>query len=129
MGENNLLFQKVRSIVIEALSIDQADDVTLDSRLIQDLGAESIDFIDISFRLEKEFGIAKVNANNIFPFAYLQKDLINDTNQFIHTAVEEIKVNYPHIDDEVFENVSKKCDKFMLFSVQVIHKYVEYNAK
>lgn len=47
---------RVRKVIAESLCVDLAD-VTLQSNLIKDLGAESIDFLDIMFRLEKEFDI------------------------------------------------------------------------
>lgn len=47
---------RVRTIVAEALYLDKAE-VTPDASLMKDLGAESIDFLDIIFRLEKEFNI------------------------------------------------------------------------
>lgn len=52
----NSVYPKVREIVADVLVIDE-DDVSLNSRLIADLGAESIDFLDLVFQLEKEFGI------------------------------------------------------------------------
>lgn len=50
------VYPKVREIIADVLVIDE-DDVSLSSRLISDLGAESIDFLDLVFQLEKEFGI------------------------------------------------------------------------
>lgn len=50
------VYPKVREIVADVLVIDE-DDVSLNSRLIADLGAESIDFLDLVFQLEKEFKI------------------------------------------------------------------------
>jgi acyl carrier protein len=50
------VYPKVREIIADVLVIDE-EDVSLDSRLIADLGAESIDFLDLVFQLEKEFGI------------------------------------------------------------------------
>lgn len=50
------VYPKVREIIADVLVIDE-DEVTMDSRLIVDLGAESIDFLDLVFQLEKEFGI------------------------------------------------------------------------
>lgn len=50
------VFPKVREIIAEVLVIDE-DEVQLNSRLITDLGAESIDFLDLVFQLEKEFAI------------------------------------------------------------------------
>ncbi len=50
------VFQKVKEIVMEVLDVE-ADEVAPDSTLIDDLGAESIDFLDLSFKIEKEFGV------------------------------------------------------------------------
>mgnify|MGYP000432116541 CR=1 FL=1 len=50
------VFPKVREIVADVLVIDK-EDVSITSRLINDLGAESIDFLDLVFQLEKEFKI------------------------------------------------------------------------
>lgn len=47
---------RVAAVVAEALDAP-LDRVTEDASLIDDLGAESIDFLDILFRLESEFGI------------------------------------------------------------------------
>ena len=50
------IYPKVRDIIADVLVLDQ-DQVALTSRLIADLGAESIDFLDLVFQLEKEFAI------------------------------------------------------------------------
>lgn len=50
------VYPKVRAIVADVLVIDESD-VAMDSRLISDLGAESIDFLDLVFQLEKEFDV------------------------------------------------------------------------
>ena len=49
-------FEKIQNIIVEALYCDK-EQVTRDANLMVDLGAESIDFLDIVFRLEKTFGI------------------------------------------------------------------------
>lgn len=50
------VYPKVREIIADVLVIDE-EDVSLNSRLISDLGAESIDFLDLVFQLEKQFNI------------------------------------------------------------------------
>ncbi|MCP0913841.1 MULTISPECIES: acyl carrier protein [Legionella] len=50
------VYPKVREIIADVLVIDE-DEISLTSRLIGDLGAESIDFLDLVFQLEKEFDI------------------------------------------------------------------------
>lgn len=50
------VYPKVREIIADVLVINE-EDIAKDSRLIADLGAESIDFLDLVFQLEKEFSI------------------------------------------------------------------------
>ncbi len=50
------IYPKVAEIIADALGCDE-EEVRLDSSLIEDLDAESIDFLDIVFRLEREFKV------------------------------------------------------------------------
>ena len=50
------IFEQMRPLIADSLALKAAD-VTLHSRLINDLGADSLDLIDIIFGLEKKFGI------------------------------------------------------------------------
>jgi len=59
------IFEKVRSALVDALGVDD-DEVTPEATLVGDLGAESIDFLDIVFRLEKVFAI-KIPRGELFP--------------------------------------------------------------
>lgn len=60
------VFPKVREIVADVLALDE-EEVEKSSRLISELGAESIDFLDLVFQLEKEFSIK-------IPRGQLEKD-------------------------------------------------------
>ena len=49
-------FEKVRDIVVEQLGVE-ADEVTIDSTFIDDLGADSLDIVELIMAFEEEFGI------------------------------------------------------------------------
>lgn len=49
-------FEKVRDIVVEQLGVEAAD-VTIDSTFIDDLGADSLDIVELIMAFEEEFGI------------------------------------------------------------------------
>ena len=51
------MFEKVRSIVSEQLSIDNPDTITLETSLTEDLEADSLDAVEVIMALEDEFGI------------------------------------------------------------------------
>lgn len=59
------VFEKVREALVDALGVDD-DEVTEDATMVGDLGAESIDFLDIVFKLEKTFGIS-IPRDELFP--------------------------------------------------------------
>src|SRR5580704_4735066 len=66
------IYQKVSATLVEALNVDE-DDIKPTATLQGDLGAESIDFLDIVFRLEREFGI-KIPRGELFPDSIFQGD-------------------------------------------------------
>ena len=53
---NEDIWAKVVDAFCEALGLDE-DEVEKDALVIDDLGAESLDFLDIAFRLERAFGV------------------------------------------------------------------------
>lgn len=59
-------FEKVKSILVEELDLD-ADEVTLESKIKEDLGADSLDMVDLIMSIEDEFDIkvAESEAANI----------------------------------------------------------------
>lgn len=65
MPTKDEIFEKIRNALVEALGVDE-DEVTPEATLVGDLGAESIDFLDIVFRLEKAFDI-KIPRGELFP--------------------------------------------------------------
>jgi acyl carrier protein len=50
------IFPKLRSMIADSIAIDESQ-ISLDSRLIDDLGADSLDFVDLVFAIEKELGV------------------------------------------------------------------------
>ena len=75
------IFSKVQEALVDALGVDD-DEVVPTATLQGDLGAESIDFLDIVFRLEKAFGI-KIERGELFP-----EDILTNTEY-----VQDGKVN------------------------------------
>src|SRR5712664_1120044 len=72
MAASEEIYTKVTRVLVESLNVDE-DDLTLSATLQGDLGAESIDFLDIMFRLEREFGI-KIPRGELFPESVFQGD-------------------------------------------------------
>jgi acyl carrier protein len=81
MPTEDEIFEKVREALVDALGVDD-DEVTAEATLQGDLDAESIDFLDIVFRLEKAFDI-KIERGELFP-----EDILTDSEY-----VQDGKVN------------------------------------
>jgi acyl carrier protein len=116
--------QQVQGVLVDALGVDD-NEVTPQSTLMGDLGAESIDFLDIVFRLEKAFGI-KIPREELFPAESLMNSPQFISNGRLTAAgLEELRKRLPHTDITTFEkdpNINKLGD---LFTVNTIVNYVE----
>ncbi len=122
------IFQKVQEVLVDALGVDE-EEVTPEATLMGDLGAESIDFLDIVFRLEKTFGI-KVPREELFP----AEELLNNpefvsNGKLTAKGLNELRTKVPHTDLTGFEDdpdINKLAD---LFTVNAIVKYIEGRLK
>jgi acyl carrier protein len=118
------IYQKVSATLVEALNVDE-DEVKPESTLQGDLGAESIDFLDIVFRLEREFGI-KIPRGELFPEAIFQgdADFVQD-GKVTEKGLAELRTRMPYADLSKFAqnpDVSAISD---LFTVELIARYIE----
>jgi len=117
------ILEEVQEVLMDALGLDD-DEVTEDATLMGDLGAESIDFLDIVFRLEKSFGI-KVPREELFP----AESLINNPEfvsggKVTRKGLAEFKAKMPHTDFSSFErdpDINKLPD---LFTVRAVVNFV-----
>jgi acyl carrier protein len=117
------VFEQVREVLVDALGVDE-EEVVDKATLMGDLGAESIDFLDIVFRLEKTFGI-KIPREELFPAETLMgnTELVNN-GKLTAKGLAELREKMPHTDLSVFQNdpdINKLGD---LFTVDSIVKYV-----
>jgi len=117
------IFQEVLEVLVDALGVDN-DEVTAEATLMGDLGAESIDFLDIVFRLEKAFGI-KIPREELFPAESLMNnpEFVNN-GKLTEVGLAELREKIPHTNLATFENdpdINKLGD---LFTVGAIVNYV-----
>src|SRR6202040_4334916 len=96
------IYTKVSATLVEALNVDE-EDIKPTATLQGDLGAESIDFLDIVFRLEREFGI-KIPRGELFPESIFQGDpeFVAD-GKVTDKGLEELRSKMPFADLSGFE--------------------------
>ena len=118
------ILKQVQDILVDALGVDD-EEVTAEASLMADLGAESIDFLDIVFRLEKGFAL-KIPREELFPAENLMNnpEYVNN-GKLTEKGMAELKDKMPHTDFSQFEkdpDINKLGD---LFTVDAIVSYVD----
>ncbi len=118
------IYKKVSNTLVEALNVDETE-ISPASTLQGDLGAESIDFLDIVFRLEREFGI-KIPRGELFPESIFQgdPDMVQD-GKITDKGLDELKARMPFADLSRFENDRGVAQISDLFTVDLISRYVQ----
>src|SRR2546425_3864798 len=102
MANRDEIYSKVSATLVEALNVDE-DEIKPESTLQGDLGAESIDFLDIVFRLEREFGI-KIPRGELFPESIFQGDPeFVQNGKVTQKGLDELRARMPFADLSKFE--------------------------
>ncbi|HEX4132846.1 MAG TPA: acyl carrier protein [Pirellulales bacterium] len=117
------VYEKIRTALVDALGVDE-DEVTPDATLIGDLGAESIDFLDIVFRLEKAFDI-KVPRAELFPEDILTSPQYVKDGKVTPEGVAKLRERMPFADLSKFEKNPVVKDFANQLTVRDMCRYVE----
>jgi acyl carrier protein len=124
MPSQDEIYSKVSATLVEALNVDEGE-IKPTSTLQGDLGAESIDFLDIVFRLEREFGI-KIPRGELFPESIFQGDpeFVQD-GKVTEKGLSELKARMPFADLSQFEKNPEVSGISDLFTVEMITRYIQ----
>jgi acyl carrier protein len=124
MPSQDEIYSKVSATLVEALNVDE-EDIKPDATLQGDLGAESIDFLDIVFRLEREFGI-KIPRGELFPESIFQGDpeFVQD-GHVTDKGLAELRARMPFADLSTFEKDPRVAGISDLFTVEMITRYIQ----
>jgi acyl carrier protein len=117
------VFKKVQNALVEALGVDE-EEVTPLATMVGDLGAESIDFLDIVFRLEKAFAI-EIPRAELFPEDILTNAEYVQDGKVTPPGVAELKKRMPFADLTKFEANPVVQDFGNLLTVSDLCRYVE----
>ena len=124
MPSQEEIYSKVSATLVEALNVDE-EDITPDATLQGDLGAESIDFLDIVFRLEREFGI-KIPRGELFPESIFQGDPeLVQNGRVTDKGLAELRARMPFADLSNFEKDPEVSHISDLFTVDLITRYIK----
>jgi acyl carrier protein len=122
MADKQEVLQKVKDILTDALGVDEGE-VAEDASLVADLGAESIDFLDIIFRLEKTFNI-KIPRGDLFPEDLLSDESYVQEGKLTPQGLKVLKEKVPYVNISEFEKNPDISGLANLFTVGMIVGYV-----
>lgn len=117
------IFAKVQTILVDALAVDE-EEVKPESSLTKDLGAESIDFLDIIFKLEQSFGI-KIPQGELFPDNVANNPEYVQDGKVTPAGIAMLKARMPHMHLGEWEKDPQIMKVQALFTVGTLVKFVE----
>jgi acyl carrier protein len=119
------IYAKVTRVLVDALNVDE-EEVTPKAALHGDLGAESIDLLDITFRLEREFGVS-IPRGELFPDSIFQGDpeFVRD-GKVTDKGLAELRERLPYADLEGFAADRRLSAVPDLFTVGLVAGYVAW---
>ncbi len=123
MATKDEVFSKVQAALVDALGVDD-DEVTPEAKLVGDLGAESIDFLDIVFRLEKAFDI-KIPRGELFPEDILTSTEYVQNGRVTPEGLEKLQARMPFANLSAFAENPVVQDFGNLLTVEDMCRYVE----
>ncbi len=117
------IFQKVQVALVDALGVEN-EEVTPEATMVGDLGAESIDFLDIVFKLEKAFGIS-IPREELFPDDVLTNASYIKDGKVTETGIAELRKRLPWADLSKFAQNPRVQDFGNILTVADLCRYVE----
>jgi acyl carrier protein len=125
MSASDEIYGKVVRVLVEALNVDE-DEITPTASLQGDLGAESIDFLDIVFRLEREFAI-KIPRGELFPESVFQGDpeFVRE-GKVTDKGLNELRSRMPYADLNGFDHDRRLSGVSNLFTVDLVTRYLAW---
>jgi acyl carrier protein len=125
MSASEEIYGRVRRVLVESLNADE-DDLTPSATLQGDLGAESIDFLDIVFHLEREFRI-NIPRGELFPESIFQGDAhFVREGRITDQGMGELRSRMPYADLDGFDQDRRLSAVPDLFTVDLITRYIAW---
>lgn len=110
-------------MLVDALGVDE-DEVQPGAVLTRDLGAESIDFLDIGFKLEQAFGF-KIAEGELFPDKVAQDPEYVQDGKVTPKGLEALKARMPHADFSGLADDPRVSKVAEIFTVDAVVNFVE----
>jgi acyl carrier protein len=125
MPASNEIYVRVTKVLVQVLSVEE-DAIKPSATLQGDLGAESIDFLDIMFRLEREFG-TKIPSGELFSHPVFQGDTdFVQEGQVTDDGLAALRSHMPYADLRILERDRRLSRSDDLFTVELVARYISW---
>ena len=128
MSASEEVYGKVARVLEDAVNVNE-EDVTPWATLQGDLGAESIDMLDIVFWLERNFGI-RIPHGELFPEAVFQGDPeFVQEGRVTDKGLHELRARMPYADLAAFDHDRRLTAVPDLFTVDLVARYIAWKLR
>jgi acyl carrier protein len=119
---------RVTKVLVQSLGVEE-DEITPSANLLGDLGAESIDFLDIVFRLEREFGV-QIPRGELFiePLSPGDADYVQD-GRVTEEGLVALRSQMPYADLTDLERDRRLSKISDLFTVDLLVRYITWKLE
>jgi acyl carrier protein len=123
--DSNEVSTRLAKVLVEALGVE-GDAIIPSATLQGDLGAESIDFLDIVFRLEKEFGIKIPRGELFFEPVFQGKAGFVHDGHLTAEGLAALRSHMPYANLSNLDRDRRPINIADLFTVDLLVSYIRW---
>ncbi|RJG50441.1 acyl carrier protein [Motilimonas pumila] len=119
-----MLEQQIQAILVDVLGVEP-EEVNPAANLVDDLAAESIDFVDIIYSLEQAYQL-KINPGDIFPAFLQQQTYLDAEGNVSDDTLQRLTQEYPHFDQACLTAFSEHKQPQTFFNVSSLIDFIQF---
>jgi len=120
------IIEKLKELLVPVFGLSSADEIKSDHSLVNDLGAESLDFVEITYLIESHFGVVLKTNEIMIGGANVRPDDLFTDGKLTDESVEFLKKTMPN---KTFAVGQTKRDLFGSITVEDLAIIVESKMK
>jgi acyl carrier protein len=118
------IIQKLREILVPIFGLDSIDEVQPEHSLVEDIGADSLDFVEIIYQIEQTFDVI-LKINEIFIGGKpIDPDQLFEDGKLTKKSAEMLKDSFPDNANRIEEGLTK-ADFLSMLTVKDLARIIE----
>ena len=108
--------KELRTELLQVFGFDSVDEIQPEDSFINDLGADSLDFVEILYVIEKKFGV-KLSIKELLNFGHVTEEQLFDDDKLSQIGVDTLQQAFPDNKDKFYTGMTK-LEMFSLLTVR-----------